>query len=108
MKCPSCGREINVNSVKCVYCGVNIEMSNLNKKNFKKESKNKKIIILMELMIIIILIILYLILYSKRLGESIDYAHQIRVIKTCEENYEGKWNRIKQICETEVGNIKIK
>lgn len=109
MKCPSCNREIAPSSNKCLYCGINIEMSKLNQKSSKdKNNKNKSLIVLIEIIIIFFIFILYFVLYSKRLGESINYLHELKLIETCEKDYEGKWNEIKKICETEVGNIIIK
>ena len=110
IKCSKCGKEIDAKSNNCIYCGVSLELAELNKENdeINKKHTNKKLIVIIELGLIIFLVILYINLFGKRITDYVKIEREAKLEQICNDNYSGNWNSNQKICETEVGNVEIK
>lgn len=114
--CPKCGKTISDDSNSCIYCGISrnlIDEMSLTDKlekqgKIKHKSKNKKLIIFIEVVLLILIVAVYYKLFIPQILDYTETEKQANRIKSCEEDYNGKWNYELDACDTEdIGTIEI-
>lgn len=113
-KCPNCGNEMEDNIDRCVNCGLDTRVvihrkntTRLLDKGKEAEKKRKNKILLIEIITIIVIGLVYAKFFMPEVTSIIKENNDIKVKRTCEEEYGGTWDKENNICHTEYSDIEI-